>query len=649
MARQIGRYQIERELGQGGMATVYLALDSLFERRVAIKVLPRQFTEDLRSLQRFEGEAKMIASLEDPAIVPVYDFGQDEGWPYLVMRYMSGGTLGERMVGQPLALEEVSRYLNRLAPALDLAHEKGIIHRDLKPDNVLFDGEGRPYLADFGIAQLTEATHTVTLRGTPAYMSPEQVQEDEDLDGRSDIYALGVMLYEMLAGVQPYVAQTTVKQLLMHVTEPVPDVLAANPDLPAGTQAVIDKVMAKDREERYQTAMELAEAVQQLMAQPTAKIEPPVVAVQQTVQDEAGPEAVPDTSAEELVAEASVVSAVEEKTQESAPFPPSLEKKGSEARLRLPAWAWWVGAIVVVLLLAFGIRSIFGGGGDDMPEATDESGVEIAAVVSSATATTTPEPVNTATAEPSPRATQDPNLPPPEPTLGSVWERPQDKMAMVYVPAGTFLMGSEDGDSDEIPMHDVTLDGFWVDETEVTNAHYKQCVDAGECEASSYEDDSTYNGDRYPVVGVSWNDADAYCRWTGGQLSTEAQWEYAARGPEGKKYPWGEEEPTCELAQYGECGDGTVPVGSYSEGVSWAGALDMAGNVWEWTNDWYDSEQYANAVVENPTGPEIGEFKVLRGGSWPDGSFSLRSADRIGSVPAGRNADIGFRCVLPGR
>ncbi len=365
MAQQIGRYQIERELGQGGMATVYLAFDSLFERQVAIKVLPRQFTEDPRSLQRFEQEAKMIAGLEDPAIVPVYDFGEDNGWPYLAMRYMSGGTLGERMSGQPLALEEVSRILNRLAPALDLAHEKGIIHSDLKPDNVLFDEKGRPYLADFGIAQLAEATHTVTLRGTPAYMSPEQVQEDQDLDGRSDIYALGVMLYEMLTGQQPYVAQTTVKQIMMHVTEPVPDVLQANLDLPVQTQAVIDRAMAKNREDRYQMAVELAEAVQQLLAVPPARIEPPLVALQHAVQDET----VLDTPPQELAAQTSLVSAVEEKTPDPAPAPLSLDQERSGPRGQLPAWAWWAGAIVVVLFLTFGIRSMLGGGSEAAPKA----------------------------------------------------------------------------------------------------------------------------------------------------------------------------------------------------------------------------------------------------------------------------------------
>jgi serine/threonine-protein kinase len=234
-------------------------------------------------------------------------------------------------------------------------------------------------------------------------------------------------------------------------------------------------------------------------------------------------------------------------------------------------------------------------------------------------------------------------------------------MKMVYVPSGTFQMGSTDGGDDEQPVYVVTLDGFWIDETEVTNAHYTQCAGAGECESSGLVDDSTFNGDGYPVVGVSWNDADTYCSWAGGQLPTEAQWEYAARGPEGLEYPWGEDfdgekanycDENCEFDwKDNEHDDGhgeTAPVGSYPEGESWVGALDMAGNVWEWVNDWYDSAYYANSPAENPAGPMRGDLRVLRGGSWSDSSFALRGADRLSIDPVRWDDNLGFRCVLPG-
>jgi serine/threonine protein kinase len=521
--QQIDRYEIKRELGRGGMATVYLAYDPRFQREVAIKMLPRQFTHEPRFLERFEQEARTIAALEDPAIVPVHDFGEFDDAPYLVMRYMAGGTLRERMDGKPLSLAEIDQILGRLAPALYEAHRRGIIHRDLKPDNVLFDSAGRPYLADFGIARMAEATHTMTVVGTPAYMSPEQAQGKQKLDLRSDIYALGVMLFEMLTGQQPYVAETPTGQMLMHILEPVPDVLAANPELPVQAQVVIDKGMAKDREARYQTAVEVAETVRQLLTAPQATIEPPVPMAQPTVLEVDTPvvaleqeeEAIQvetddvtmlDTPPEELAVAAIADSVVEEKIPDPAPAPRSLEGQRPGIRGQLPAWAWWTGAIAVVLLLVFGIRTIFGGGGEATPDAAGENSETISAVVPTTTTTL------------SPTATLDPKVLPPDPALGSVWQRPQDKMQMVYVPPGSFSMGSEEGDSDEEPVHSVALDGFWIDETEVTNAHYADCVDAGECTASRYEDDSTYNGDGSPVVGVSWNDADTYCRWVGGQL-----------------------------------------------------------------------------------------------------------------------------------
>lgn len=175
-----GRYVIKNEIGRGGMATVYHAYDPLFERDVAIKVLPREFLHDPQFRTRFEREAKMIASLEHPAIVPVYDFGDDDGQPFIVMRYMSGGSLADRINQGIIPLQEVAATITRLAPALDAAHAKGIVHRDLKPGNILYDQYDNAFLSDFGIARLIQTTPaTLTggaILGTPAYMSPEQVQ-----------------------------------------------------------------------------------------------------------------------------------------------------------------------------------------------------------------------------------------------------------------------------------------------------------------------------------------------------------------------------------------------------------------------------------------------------------------------------------------
>lgn len=260
----IGRYQIRRELGRGGMAIVYVAYDPRFEREVALKILPGYFVHEEDFRARFEREAKTLARLEHFAIVPVYDYGQD-GSPYLVMRYMRGGTLKDRMKKGPIPLDEAIKIVQRVGAALDATHDIGIIHRDLKPDNILFDEMGRAYLSDFGIVKLAEGSQTFTktggIIGTPAYMSPEQATGAKGVDRRSDIYSLGVILYEMLAGKAPFEADTTVRLIMKHVSEPVPDILKENPALPPACDAIIKRVMAKQPEERFGSCAELVDAL----------------------------------------------------------------------------------------------------------------------------------------------------------------------------------------------------------------------------------------------------------------------------------------------------------------------------------------------------------------------------------------------------
>ncbi|PWH12410.1 MAG: hypothetical protein DDG60_13205 [Anaerolineae bacterium] len=265
--QKFGRYEIKSELGRGGMATVYKAFDPLPEREVALKVLPREMLHDPQFRVRFEREIKTVAALEHPTIVPIYDVGEEDGQPYYVMRYMPGGSLQDRIAQGPISLQETARIFSKLAPALDEAHQKGIIHRDLKPGNILFDRAGEPYISDFGIAKITQSQGaTVTggaIIGTPAYMSPEQAQGDQ-VDGRSDIYAMGVILYEMLSGVQPYQATTPMALVVKHITEPIPHILDSNPTLPADIEPIIEKAMAKNREERFSTAAELADAISEV-------------------------------------------------------------------------------------------------------------------------------------------------------------------------------------------------------------------------------------------------------------------------------------------------------------------------------------------------------------------------------------------------
>jgi len=260
---KIGRYEIKAELGRGGMATVYRAYDPSFDRDVAIKVLPREFLHDPQFHDRFQREIRMVAQLEHPAIVPVYDVGEEEGMPFFVMRYMSGGSLTDWIERGRFSLEDTARIVERLAQALSYAHKQGVIHRDLKPDNVLFDNNGDPFISDFGVAKFAEAASNLTgsgIIGTPAYMSPEQAQGDP-VDSRTDIYGLGVIVYQMLSGRQPYNADTPMGVVVKHITEPVPEILRANPDLPESMDTIIKSAMAKDKQKRYTTATDLARAL----------------------------------------------------------------------------------------------------------------------------------------------------------------------------------------------------------------------------------------------------------------------------------------------------------------------------------------------------------------------------------------------------
>ncbi len=264
--QKFGRYEIKGELGRGGMATVYHAYDPRFEREVAIKVLPHEMLHDPQFRTRFEREAKTIAMIEHPAIVPVYDFGEEEGQPFFVMRYMTGGSLSDKLKEGPLTVVEAARIFQRLAPALDSAHAKGIIHRDLKPGNILFDQYGEPYISDFGIAKLSEAQGSVTgsaIVGTPSYMSPEQAQ-GSGVDGRSDIYGMGVILFEMLSGQQPFSGDTPMSVVLKHVTEPPPHILDIRPELPPAVEAIVEKALAKNKEDRYSTAAEMTDALRRV-------------------------------------------------------------------------------------------------------------------------------------------------------------------------------------------------------------------------------------------------------------------------------------------------------------------------------------------------------------------------------------------------
>jgi formylglycine-generating enzyme required for sulfatase activity len=297
-------------------------------------------------------------------------------------------------------------------------------------------------------------------------------------------------------------------------------------------------------------------------------------------------------------------------------------------------------------------------------EAPDQAATELPV----STGTPAPEAVTTP-----PQATQG-TASPGTRRLGDARTRLADGMVMAYVPGGTFPMGSTEAEIDAVlttcgefvdpygkctsdafeaegPRHDVTLDGFWIDGTEVNNAQYKRCVDVGACRQSRLAREPAYNQDDYPVAGIPRQDAVDYCAWAGGRLPTEAEWEYAARGAGDSVFPWGDSFD-CAGGNFGDdltgCEDsfeGPAPVGSFPAGTSWCGAQDMAGNVWEWVADWYGG--YPSEAVTNPAGPESGTRGTLRGGSWAYYPPFLRAAFRYPVPPTADYLAVGFRCVVP--
>ncbi len=269
IGQSLGRYHILEPLGEGGMAMVYKAFDTRLERNVAVKIILPSRQQNEKFLKRFEREARALAQLTHPNIVGVIDYGEHDGLPYLVMEYISGGTLKQKLTGKPVPWQEAARVLAPVARALEYAHLHHVIHRDVKPSNILITDSGQPMLTDFGIAKILESEETTDLTGsstgvgTPEYMAPEQGL-GHAVDQRADIYALGIVLYELIAGRKPYRADTPMAVVLKHVTEPLPRPRQFVPDLPERVEQILIKALAKKPEERYQTMREFAGVLESL-------------------------------------------------------------------------------------------------------------------------------------------------------------------------------------------------------------------------------------------------------------------------------------------------------------------------------------------------------------------------------------------------
>lgn len=426
IGNRLGNYEIVEEVGRGGMAAVYRAYDPKLDRFVAIKVILRGIALDAASLERFNREARVIARLEHPHLIPVYDYDGQNDPPYIVMRFMESGTLKDVMdKAGALPINEVIFIYRQIASALDYAHKRGIIHRDIKPSNIMIDQDGNAFLTDFGIARLmesTDSTHGLTQTGyavgTPGYMSPEQGL-GEGVDGRTDIYAMGVMLFQLLTGKMPYSAETPMAVILKHIQEPVPSVIALMPELNEEIDAIIQKAMAKKPLDRYENATELANALTELASAMTIGRAPTAlrIAAQSVYEDKQRDRDLNKTAIEQTLATFAQMRAAEQKkgtmpdvptvrtpTEQRAATSPSpntapqpissVDPSAPKTRTRLPMI---LGVLVLLALLFVGGLVMGGGlGGANNTNATATQAA-LSALQASDTAAAQPTETDTAT------------------------------------------------------------------------------------------------------------------------------------------------------------------------------------------------------------------------------------------------------------
>ncbi|NSW53896.1 MAG: SUMF1/EgtB/PvdO family nonheme iron enzyme [Anaerolineae bacterium] len=583
--KTIDHYQVLEPLGKGGMAIVYRAFDLRLNRHVAIKLIRTEAIPAEQHTQlnrRFEREAISMAKLSHPNIIPVHDYGEFEGVPYLVMDYLPGGTL-KQYTGQPVDYRQAAALLVPVAEALAYAHTQGVIHRDVKPANILITQAGHVMLSDFGIAKLmqdqdaTALTGTGSGVGTPQYMAPEQWKNQ--VSSRTDIYALGIILYELITGRKPYDADTPAAIAIMQATEPLPRPKLFIPSLPDSVEKVLLKALALNPENRFSSMAEFAAVLTQLSL---------------------GDEATPSEPFEE---------------------PEPAKKRNLRGLLAGIAVFLVVAAFAGVFWILPQLREP---AVPTQPPATHLS----AATTQPAAPTETVEPTKTSTLTSLP--TDTPTLTPEILGIGSSFTRAADGMLMMYVPAGEFTMGSDNGFDDQKPEHPVYLDAYWIDYRLISWEQYNLCIEAGACEAGevipSFEGmvqgfvkNESYT---YIMVGnASWFQAEAYCAWAGGRLLTEAEWERAARDEAVSSQVIIHDDASCVVGNEPVCGD----------------SLD--GVMSEWVSDWYNASYYYESPYKNPRGLETGVFKSIReylGGG---------SAYRHGLRPGDFFGNTSFRCA----
>ncbi len=687
--KYIGKYRIIEEIGRGKYSVVYRAENSLLLREVAIKQLNSDLFSSPESIELFINDIKPIVSISDNHFIPIYDIISDNFTPSLVLEYMKSGDLHDYVKNNPgLSSSQKSSLLQIIANSIDALHHQGFIHGDLKPGNILFDENRKLKISDIGILKAIEKSsgdNLENIKPTPEYTSPE-LAEGGIANTFSDQYSLAIIAFELLCGKLPFTGETSLAVLIKQIRNPPPIINDINPLLPTSINVIMQRALAKNPGERYpdcstfislitaeisnyekdqvekllpvinnalskndfQTAQPIIEKVLKLSTDST---------VNQNLQNTI--EIFQKANVFYLSAASSLnTSKIKlfsfKKKYPNYPDIHSIFNKISPPPLPLIPQLWekfkrsfyttlilfFAGIFLSLSAVGFTNYSAFGASQKATLIAYSRTSTPLPPTI---TPTITLTPTITSTLTLTPTQTAIPTY-----VLGSIVKRNKDGMEMVFVPGSAFIMGSKEGQEDEQPVQNLFIPDFWIDKTEVTNYMYSKCVLDGACNnpfsESSFTRNSYYSDPQFadfPVINVDWNQARSYCNWVESRLPTEAEWEKAARGTDGRTYPMGEDIDPLLANYFGGLGD-TAKVGSYPLGKSPYGAYDMAGNVWEWVSSEYKPYPYdAKDGREEVTGSNA---RVLRGGSWYYHFDLARTSYRYWDSPNRTNFDIGFRC-----
>ncbi len=707
IGRKLGGFEILDIIGEGGMGTVFRAVQSNLGRQVALKVLRKRLLSKNREFAaRFLREARLAAKVNHHNIVQVFDAGAEGEVYFMAMELVEGRNVGEALsAAGRFPFDAAAETVRQAASGLEAARAHSLIHRDMKPDNLIASREGIVKIMDFGLAKNTEdpvnATRAGVLMGTPSYISPEQVQ-GKDADHRSDLYALGVSLYELISGAKPFDGESTMIVLMKHVKEPVPDLRKARPDTPPGLAEIARKLMEKDPGRRVQTPSELADMLRPfaggkgeeklagfLFRECAQKSGGPGKLATLFARPGAGHEQEPPRQAEpgpgKRAAQGRYISKGIIEIGKTAEDRRRFEKYAKLARDFEKAADWTrASEFCRKALGACGtgpesdemrsaaarfekLRKGQAGAAYTRARAAMEAG-ENAKAVKLIDAYLS---LNGADASASALRKQSETTPEGFKYLGLNRQRNHEYecikagYAVIYINGAEAVLGGDDGSKDEKPGHRARLDSFFMGKYPVTNAQYARFLDSAQGSGSHafchplelvghnheplFQNDARWNKPNHPVVGVDWFDAWAFASWAGLCLPTEAMWEFTATGGGASRYPWGDGAPAPDSCNYFESRlNGTTPVDRYRTGAAPSGVMDLSGNVFEWCVDWYHRGFYGReaAVAPNPCNTIATARKSLRGGAWTSPAENLRSRKREADYPTSRQNYIGFRCAM---